>query len=210
MTDTNMAYRWLEWARAIQSIAQIGDTYALNDWQHERYRRLMEIAAEIVSEHTTLPMNEITQSFIMQSGYATPKIDVRGAVFLGDKLLLVEEKNGGGWTMPGGWADVGETPSTGAEREVQEESGFQVKARRLIGLYDANRVKPLEYYHAYKLVFLCELIGGDAQVGNETSDVSFFAQDEIPKNFAGNRIELRHIQDAFAVHFDCSRPVVFD
>ena len=210
MTETQRSLRWLTWARAIQSIAQIGDTYAVNDWQHERYQRLLEIAAEMISEHTRLPVDEITQDFVMQTGYATPKVDVRGAVFRGDQLLLVEEMNGGGWTLPGGWADVGDSPAAGAEREVWEEAGFRVKATRLIGVYDTNRVQPLEYYHAYKLVFLCEIVGGEARVSYETTDVAFFSHDGIPENFAGNRTQMRHVQDAFAAHFDPSIPVVFD
>lgn len=210
MKETYRDHQWLAWARAIQSIAQIGDTYAVNEWQHERYQRLMGIAAEIVSEHTRLPVDEITGNFGLQTGYATPKVDVRGAVFRGDELLLVEEKNGGGWTMPGGWADVGDSPAAGAEREVWEEAGYRVKAQRLIGVYDTNRVEPLEYYHAYKLVFLCEIVGGEARVSYETTDVAFFSQDAIPENFAGNRTHPRHVKDAFAVHYDPSKPVVFD
>jgi len=210
MTETHRPHQWLAWARTIQSIAQIGDTYAVNEWQHERYQRLMEIAAEIVSEHTQLPVEEISKDFVLQAGYATPKVDVRGAVFRGDKLLLVEEKNGGGWTMPGGWADVGDSPAAGAEREVWEEAGFKVKARRLIGVYDTNRVEPLAYYHAYKLVFLCEIVGGEARVSHETTDVAFFSQEEIPENFAGNRTRPRHVEDAFAAYYDPSKAVVFD
>jgi ADP-ribose pyrophosphatase YjhB (NUDIX family) len=202
--------RWLEWAREIQSLTQIGKTFAENEWQRERYLRFMEIAAEIVNEHTHLPVERILENFRVQPGYATPKVDVRGAVFRDGKLLMVREKLDGGWTMPGGWADVGDFPAAGAEREVWEESGFRVKARKLIGVYDANRVEPMEFYHAYKLVFMCDIIDGEAKTSNETTAVAFFAEDEIPRNFAGERTRPRHVSDAFAALLESRLDTVFD
>ena len=206
-TDTK---KWLEWAREIQSLAQSGNTYAENHFQRQRYNRLLEIAAEIVSEHTSLPVEPILENFRLHTGYATPKVDVRGAVFREGKILLVQEKQDGGWTMPGGWADVGDYPSASAEREVYEESGFHVKARRLIGVYDANRKKPLDFNHAYKLVYFCDIETGTATTSDETTAVAFFTPDEIPKNFSGERTRERHIRDAFAVFGDPSIPTFID
>jgi len=120
--------RWLEWAREIQALSQTGYHYSENEYQRERYERLSAIAAEIIAEHTQLPQDELTTTFRAQTGYATPRVDVRGAVFRDGKLLLVRERMDGGWTMPGGWADVGDVPSEAAEREVREEAGFRVKA----------------------------------------------------------------------------------
>jgi ADP-ribose pyrophosphatase YjhB (NUDIX family) len=203
-------HKWLDWAREIQALAQTGNTYAVNEWQSERYDRLMEIAAEIVGENTTLPVQPVLENFRVQPGYATPKIDVRGAVFREGKLLMVKESRDGGWTMPGGWVDVGDYPAAAAEREVWEESGFEVKARKLIGVYDANRVEPMEFYHAFKLVFLCEILGGEAKTSNETTDVMFYSLDEVPVNFSGERTRPRHVRDAFAALADPSIPTVFD
>ena len=198
MTNNNEIPRWLQWAREIQAIAQTGETYSLNEWQSQRYQRLMEISAEIIGEHTHHPVELISESFKLQPGYATPKVDVRGAVFRDGKLLLVREKMDGGWTMPGGWADVGDSPAQGAEREVWEESGFRVKARKVIGVYDTNLTPPLELYHAVKLVFLCDINSGEATTSNETTEVGFFGYDEIPQPFAGERTRQRHIEHAFA------------
>ena len=198
MTEEKLIPRWLEWAREIQAIAQTGQTYAMNEWQRQRYQRLTEISAEIISEHTRSSHRTDSEGFIHQPGYATPKVDVRGAVFRDGKILMVHEKIDGGWTMPGGWADVGDSPSQGAEREVWEESGFRVQARKVIGVYDANRAEPMELYHAVKLVFLCEIISGEARTSNETTAVGFFGQDEIPQPFAGERTRARHIEHAFA------------
>jgi ADP-ribose pyrophosphatase YjhB (NUDIX family) len=202
--------RWLIWAREIQALAQTGDTYALNDYQHERYQRFMEIAAEIVSEQSGFPQPGITKLYRSQIGYATPKIDVRGAVFSAGKILMVQERADGGWTLPGGWADVGDSPSFAVEREVQEESGFEVSARRLVGVYDANRLAPLELFHAYKLVFLCDISNGSPKTSNETSAVDFFGRDEIPAVLSGERTLPRHLEDVFACLADPGRPVIFD
>lgn len=210
MSEKSMIPRWLEWAREIQALAQTGQTYALNDWQRQRYRRLMEISAEIINEHTHLPIEPILEGFVNQPGYATPKVDVRGAVFRQGKILLVREKIDVGWTMPGGWADVGDSPAQGAEREVWEESGFHVRARKVVGVYDANRAEPMELYHAVKLVFLCDIISGEARTSDETTAVGFFGQNEIPQPFAGERTQSRHIEHAFNAYADATVPTVFE
>jgi len=209
MTRTSLP-RWLEWAREIQALAQSGNAYAVNEYQRERYRRLAEIAAEIISEHTQVPYEPLAADFHAQTGYATPRIDVRGAVFLEGKILLVKERLDGGWTMPGGWVDVGDTPSGGAEREVSEEAGFRVKATKVIGVYDANRGGSLDLFHAFKIVFFCTLIDGTARPSLETSDVAFFGRDEIPAQLSGFRTTPRHIRDAFAAQMDPLQPTIFD
>ncbi len=202
--------RWLEWAREIQGLAQTGQQYAENDYQRGRYQRLSEIAAEIVSEHADLHYKQVADIYKSQIGYATPRVDVRGAVFRDNKLLLVQERLDGGWTLPGGWADVGDIPSEAAEREVWEEAGFRVKARKVIGVYDANHISPLELFHAFKIVFLCELIDGNARPSIETSDVAFFREDEVPATLSGERTQPRQIADAFSQLVNPDRPTRFD
>jgi ADP-ribose pyrophosphatase YjhB (NUDIX family) len=202
--------RWLEWAREIQALAQTGSHYADNEYQLQRYQRLMEIAAEMVSEYSDLEYPSVLRAFKVPIGYSTPKIDVRGAVFQNNRLLLVRERMDGGWTMPGGWADVGESPSFAAEREVLEEAGVQVRANKVVGVYDANRMGQLELFHAYKIIFLCDLIGGNPRPSNETSEVSFFGRNDLPEILSGERTKIRHIHDAFACHEDSSCLTVFD
>lgn len=202
--------RWLEWAREIQALAQTGHHFAKDDYQRQHYRRLAEIAAEITHEHTDLGLDLLSDAFRAEVGYATPKVDVRAAVFRDDQLLMVRERRDGGWTLPGGWADVGDVPSEAAERETWEEAGFRVKAQKLIGVYDANRIGPLEFNHAFKLIFLCELIDGAPTPSDETSEVAFFARDEIPNTFSGERTCSRHIVDAFAALADPNVPTIFD
>jgi ADP-ribose pyrophosphatase YjhB (NUDIX family) len=202
--------RWLQWAREIQALAQTGYHYAENDYQRDRYHRLLEIAAEIVSEHSNLEYPSVRDAFQTAIGYATPRIDVRGAVFQDGKLLLVRERIDGGWTLPGGWADVGDVPSNAAEREVWEEAGFQVKANKVIGVYDANRIGRLELFHAFKIVFQCDLIDGEARSSLETSEVAFYGREELPPVLSKERTKLRHIQDAFASFDDHDCQTVFD
>lgn len=202
--------RWLDWAREIQALSQSGYHYALNEYDRHRYRRLTEIAAEIIQEHSRLKQDDLAALFAQQKGYATPKVDVRGAVFSEGKLLMVRESMDGGWTLPGGWADVGDVPSQAAEREVWEEAGFRVRAKRVIGVYDANRSGPLELFHAFKIVFLCDLLSGMPTPSFETSEVAFFARHEIPAQLSGERTRPRHILDAFAALDDPARPTVFD
>src|SRR5207248_10783872 len=112
--------------------------------------------------------DEMIESLSREGGYATPKVDVRAAVFRDDKVLLVQERSDGGWTLPGGWCDVGEAPGVAAAREVEEESGYRVRTAKLLAVYDKLRHEhPPESLHAYKLFFRCDLIGGAAATSNE-------------------------------------------
>jgi ADP-ribose pyrophosphatase YjhB (NUDIX family) len=202
--------RWLDWAREIQALCQTGLAFSSGQYDVQRYTRMMEIAAEIVGCHTGIDAKDLSASFLKLPGYATPKIDVRGAVVRDGKLLLVQEKADGRWCFPGGWADVGEMPSEMVAREVLEESGFIVVPRKLIGVYDANRIGgKLEFFHAYKLVFLCDITGGDARPSDETLAVEFYSFDRLPA-LSSPRTDLRHIDEVRAHLTDNNRPVAFD
>ncbi len=209
MSKTNVP-RWLEWAREIQALGQTGLTYSKNEFDTQRYQRLLGIAAEIVESHTELSQEALLHSFMRQPGYATAKVDVRGAVVRNGRILLVQERIDGCWCMPGGWADVGEVPSRMVEREVWEESGFEVAARKVVGVYDANRSgTPIEFYHAFKVVFLCEIVGGEARPSAETLAVDFFPFDDLPP-LSSERTHRRHLEEVFAHLEDPHRPAAFD
>lgn len=205
---------WLAWAREIQALGQTGLAYSQSDYDRQRYQRLVDLAAEIVAVHTDLPAHDALQSFSVQPGYATAKVDVRGAVVrdrsVDHRVLLVRERSDGCWSMPGGWADVGELPSEMVAREVREESGFDVVAERVVGVYDANRGgEPLEFYHAYKVVFLCRIVGGEARPSDETSEVGFFAFDALP-TLSPARTNERHLADLQRHLSDSTTPASFD
>ena len=145
----------------------------------------------------------------MQSGYATPKVDVRGAVIRDGKILLVQERADNCWAMPGGWADLGDSPAEMAVREIREESGLNVKAVKLIAIYDANRIQPFEFYHAYKIMFLCEILGGELATSYETLAVDFFDPQNLPP-LSKNRTNEAMIREAFAHFAEPARPADFD
>jgi ADP-ribose pyrophosphatase YjhB (NUDIX family) len=178
-----MAYKKnLERALLLQSMAQTGLAFSSDPFDIERYVRIRSIAAEMASEGCDNSQEEIEACYEMEGGYATPKVDVRGVVFREGKILLVKERADGLWTLPGGWADVGDTPSEAVEREVLEESGFQTQASKLLAVLDRNRQgHPFDPFHIYKLFFLCEITGGEAASGDETSEVGFFGEGNLPE-----------------------------
>ncbi len=203
------APKWIEWAREIFSMSQAGLTYSQNEFDIERYKRLQEISAEMIESQSELSKEAVLESFSMQTGYATPKIDVRGAVVQDNKILLIQERMDGRWAMPGGWADLGNAPASVAEREVWEESGYRVKAEKVIAVLDANRIEPFEFYHAFKIIFLCKLVGGEPRISHETLAVDFFALNNLPplSLFRTNEDMLREV---FAHVQDPTRPTAFD
>jgi len=201
--------KWVEWAREIFSLSQAGLAYSKNEFDLERYRRLQEITAEMIESQSDISKESVLESFSMQAGYATPKIDVRGAVVHEGKILLIQERTDERWAMPGGWADLGNAPASVAEREVWEESGYRVKAEKVVAVLDANRIEPMEFYHAFKIIFLCGLIGGEPQVSNETMAVGFFDLNELPP-LSLFRTNESMLHEVFAHVKDPSRPTVFD
>jgi len=181
-----MLPQWLIWARRLQALAQSGLTYTQNPYERERYEQVAEIAAEMAACQCGLEPGEVRELFAGQAGYATPKVDVRGVVYRDGQVLLVQERSDGRWTLPGGWADAGESPAEATEREVWEESGYRVRAVKLLALYDRDRHGHTPYFFSiYKLFFLCELLGGEPAESVETAGVGWFAPDALPELSTG-------------------------
>jgi len=201
--------KWLDWAQEIFSLSQSGITYSGNQYDIERFKRLQEITAEIIASQSEISKETVLKSFSMQAGYITPKIDVRGAVIRDNKILLIQERADGKWAMPGGWADLGNTPASVAEREVWEESGFRVKAEKVVAVMDANRIQPMEFYHAYKIIFLCKLLDGEPRISYETLAVEFFDPNNLPplSTYRTNEDMLREV---FAHVKNPDLPTAFD
>jgi ADP-ribose pyrophosphatase YjhB (NUDIX family) len=200
---------WVDWAREIFSLSQSGLTYSGNQYDIERYKRLQEITAEIIESQSTISKESVLDSFSMQAGYITPKVDVRGAVVHEGKILLIQERADSHWAMPGGWADLGNSPASVAEREVWEESGFRVKAEKVVAVLDANRIEPMEFYHAYKIIFLCKLLDGEPRTSHETLAVDFFDHDHLPP-LSVYRTDEDMIHEVFAHIENPNRPTAFD
>jgi ADP-ribose pyrophosphatase YjhB (NUDIX family) len=172
--------------------------YCRNPYDLERYHQMSEIAAEMMAEGSGEPVEQVLGLLENQAGYATPKLDARGVVFREEKILLVRElADGGRWTLPGGWVDVGEPPRLAVEREVREESGYEVKASKLLALYDRElHGHPPHLFHTYKIFILCDLLGGAPTESLETGGADFFAPDSLP-DLSISRTTAREIQRMF-------------
>lgn len=176
-----MDARWVDWASRLNAIAQNGLLYSQNSFDLERYNSLRKIAVEIMNAHTGAEGTVIRDFFEREQGYATPKVDVRGAVFCEGALLFVKESEDGLWSLPGGWADVGESPSEAVVREVLEEAGYTTRAAKLLAVYDRNKhAHPAMAHHAYKLFIRCELLSPEPAAKAET-EAKFFDEDAIPE-----------------------------
>jgi ADP-ribose pyrophosphatase YjhB (NUDIX family) len=203
--------QWLTWAKRIQAIAQTGRHFTRDHYDRERYDQLFEIAAEMMAAGAGMPDSEKLLDLFRQGyGYATPKVEVRGAVFREDEILLVREREDGGWTLPGGWADVGDSPSAMVVREVKEESGYDVRPRKLVAVFDRHRhPHPPEPTHAWKIFFLCDLLGGEATPSYETPEVGFFPRHQLPPLSAA-RITPYQIEHMFEHAAHPEWPATFD
>lgn len=213
--------KWLDWAQRLQAIAQTGINYDPHIFDLERYEAVREIAAEIVAAHSELDLATMRDLFTHQAGHATPKVDVRGVVFREDSILLVREHlDGGRWTLPGGWVDIGEAPSEATVREVYEESGYRTRAVKLLALYDRRlHDHPPSVFHAYKVFFLCELIEGierEVETRNpsasfqETSEATFFREDALPEDLSVGRVTRAQLKRFFEHHRSPDLPTDFD
>ncbi len=203
--------RWLKWARQIQSMAQSGLTYSTNPYDLERYHELLALTEEMSAAQSGVEKEVIHNLFVQEAGYTTPKVDVRGAAFRGDELLLVRElADGGRWTLPGGWCDTGDTPRQAVEREMREETGYEVRAIKLAAVLDRDtQGHPPYFFSVYKLLFLCEITGGSPLQSIETGESAFFNEDALPELSAG-RVTEAQLRLLFRHHRDPSLPTEFD
>lgn len=171
----------LDYIKRVRAIAQNGLTYCENPYDIERYEELKELSFNMLNILTDAPIEKIKNFFTDEKGYQTPKVDVRAVVMKNDKILLVKEKIDGKWSLPGGWCDIGFSPSQMAKKEIWEEAGYEVSVEKLLALYDKEcHGHPKDIYHIYKLFFKCSIIGGDGLGGMETSDVGYFPINDLP------------------------------
>lgn len=177
-----MKYEWLSLAKKLQAIAQAGLTFTEGKYDRERYEELRGISIKIMSDFTDTEMEKVKNLFASETGYQTPKVDVRGVVFREGRILMVKETIDGKWSLPGGWADIGLSPKQVVVKEVREESGFEVEPVRLLAVLDKNHHNhPPDIYQSYKFFILCRITGGEASTSIETSQVGFFERDHLPE-----------------------------
>ena len=201
---------WLKLAIEIQSLAQAGLEYTDNVYDRERYERLREISAEMLSMKTDLSIDKVKELFCNETGYQTPKIDTRAVIFKDNKILLVHENNGT-WSLPGGWCDVLESVGSNTIKEVKEETGLDVDAKKIIALQDRNKHnKPVYAYGVCKIFVLCEVLGGSFAKNIETTEIKYFAIDELPELLALEKTNKEQIEMCFKAINDKNWQVQFD
>ena len=202
--------KWLKWAIEIQSLAQAGLTYTDNVYDIERYKRLREIAAEIIEEKSNISLEKVKDLFCNENGYQTPKIDTRAAIFKDDKILLTHENNGT-WSLPGGWCNVLESVASNTIKEVKEETGLDVETIKIIAIQDRNKHnKPIYAYGVCKIFVLCNVIGGEFIENIETTEIKYFSLDEIPNNLAEEKTNNEQIEMCFKAYKDEKWQTQFD
>ena len=204
-----MSQKWLEWAIELQALAQAGLTYGQDVYDRERYTRIREIAAEMVAHQAEMPFEKVQNLFCNETGYQTPKLDTRAAIFEGDKILLVREANGT-WSLPGGWVEVNLSIKENTIKEVKEEAGLNVTADKIIAVQDRSKHNlPLYAYGVCKIFVLCTATGGQFQPNAETTQSGYFAEDELP-TLAAEKNNAEQIRMCFAAHRDKDWCTIFD
>jgi ADP-ribose pyrophosphatase YjhB (NUDIX family) len=192
-----MKPKWLEWAMQLQSIAQAGLTFSHDRYDLERFEQIRALSVEIMHEYTGVSNQQIKTLFANESGYQTPKVDIRASVFKDDRILLIREKIDGAWALPGGWADVNTTVGESVIRECTEEAGAEVIPRRIIAVLLANKHNdPLLLYTTYKIIVECDLVKSEFHENTETLEAGFFTIDNIPDLSTG-RTTLKQIELCF-------------
>jgi ADP-ribose pyrophosphatase YjhB (NUDIX family) len=201
---------WINWIVELQAIAQAGLHYSKDIYDIERFERIREITAEIMSRQSELPIETVKDLFCNEKGYQTPKLDTRAAVFKDDKILLVKEKIINTWSLPGGWVDINESIKSNTIKEVKEEAGLKIVPERLIAIQDRNKHNIPQYaYGVCKIFVICRLISGSFLPNSETSASGFFSINEIPE-LAEAKNNFEQIQMCFDAYHDNNWVVQFD
>ena len=209
MNNNFLKEPWLKWAIEIQSIAQIGLTYTKDEYDKERYEQLRNIASEMLSYKTDIPVDKVKNLFCNEQGYQTPKLDTRAAIFKDDKILLVHEKNGF-WSLPGGWVDILESIESNTIKEVKEEAGLDVVAKKVIAIQDRNKHNtPIYPYGVCKVFVECEVMGGEFVENIETVEIGYFSIDNLPR-LAEEKCTQKQVEMCFEAKNNKNWQVYFD
>lgn len=202
--------KWLETTRRIQALARNGLSYGEGLFDLERYEEMDHLSTQLIADLGEESVESLPGLLTRELGYQTPKIGVRGMIFEGETLLMVQEKRDQLWAPPGGWADIGFSPAQITAVEVKEEAGLEVKVDRLLALYDGRlHEHPPRPEHIYKLFFLCQITGGNLQTGLETQAVQYCSIHNLPP-LAPDKVTTQQIHQCYEISKDPNRPAFFD
>ena len=178
-----MQSKWLTWAKQLQSISQAGIEFTNNPYDRERYESIRALSIEILHEYTQIDKKRLVDLFANESGYQTPKVDVRAAIFNADhEILMVREKIDNRWSLPGGWADIELSIYENIIKESFEEAGAEIKPKRIIAVFDRNKhVRDDFPYSSYKIFVECDFIRAEFIENTETLEHGFFKLEELPE-----------------------------
>ena len=205
----NQHEKWLQWAIELQSLAQAGLTYGKDVFDRERYERIREISAEIMAHMTEIPVGKVRDLFCNETGYQTPKIDTRAAIFDNGKILLVREKNGK-WALPGGGCDVNVSVGENTVKEVKEEAGLDAVTEKIIAVQDrAKHNLPVYAYGICKIFVQCAVTGGAFEENPETTGYAWFAEEDLPE-LAEEKNNTDQIGMCFAAYRSDDWKTLFD
>lgn len=210
--NSNMENTWLSLAKRLQSVASTGLHYSQEEFDRERYSEVAAIADRMLSLLGDVPVSRIHDLISdFAQGYATPKVDVRGAIIEGDKVLLVREVCDGLWTLPGGFADVGLSPGENIIKEIWEEATLKVTVNAVYGIrHKAKHDYNPDVRDFYKIFFLCGNLGeSQPKPGPEVSEVGFFGLNDLPP-LSIDRVLEKDIVAAFAFKNDPRPIALFD
>ncbi|WP_103068744.1 NUDIX hydrolase [Aquimarina sediminis] len=201
----------LELIKRVKSLSEIGLVYAQDEYDKERYEELHSISLELLGIISNKPLVALNDFFMPNKDYPTPKIDIRGIVLNKEnQILLVKEKLDQKWSLPGGWGDIGFSPSEVIIKEIEEETGLQSKVSRLLALYDKKcHPHPPQPFYVYKMVFLCEVIEGRIDTSFDIEEARYFDIDKLPE-LSEDRILQSQIEQLHTSVIKGDQKVYFD
>jgi ADP-ribose pyrophosphatase YjhB (NUDIX family) len=202
----------LDQIKKLKAIADTGLVYATDGYNRDRYEQILEISLELMAQVGDTSVADLKAAFAPVTEYPTVKTDVRGLVLSPDKkqVLMVRESVDGKWTLPGGWADVGDTPREAVIKEIFEETGLHAKPVALLAVFDKRmHTHPPQPFYVYKLVILCEAVSGELKSGFDMTGAAYFDVDNLPElsedRIVKSQIELVHkkaVEGDFIAYFD--------
>ena len=175
------------------ALTYTGLTFTKDPFDRERYEDLRGLLSELLNQASDLDSEEVAEVLKPTSAYATPLMDVRAWIIEDEKICLVRGQGENDWALPGGFGEVGYSPTENILKEIEEETGFEAKVERLLAVFDTNRFQLQSKQYA-KFVFECKLLDGQFQKNQEIADLQFFAIDQLPalseKRITKEQIEI--------------------